>query len=126
MHNPNQHFPGPHPYPYQPMPVTQKTSFGLALSAAISGVVGIAMTIFIFSLAVSGNQGASSSTVALQEIAGLVGLLLVIGSGVLSSIGIIMNKSRIACIVILGLMSLPIMIALWLLTVLLFTALGIG
>lgn len=126
MHNPNQQFPGHHPYPYQPMPVPQKYSFVLALSAGISGALGIILVILILSQMVTGSQGSSNSTVALQEIVGFIGLLLVLASGGLATIGIARNQSRAACIAILAVMAFPIMISLFLLTVLVFTFLGIG
>lgn len=126
MHNPNQQFPGHYPYPYQPMPVPQKYSFVLALSAGISGALGIILVILILSQMVTGSQGSSNSTVALQEIMGFIGLLLVLASGGLATIGIARNQSRAACIAILAVMAFPIMISLFLLTVLVFTFLGIG
>lgn len=125
MYNHSPEFPEMNPYPYQQAPVAVKPSPGFALAAAISGVLGIIMVIFILMQVANGNQN-NSIPEKLQEIIGLFGLILVVVSGVLATIGISLNKGRVACGAILGVMSLPIVIALWLLAVLSFTALGIG
>lgn len=126
MPNRGPEFPVNNPYPYQQVPTAVKSSPGFALAAAISGVLGIIMVIFILMQVANGSQNDSVLPEKLQEIIGLMGLFLVVGSGVLAVIGISLNKSRVACGAILGVMSLPMVIALWLLAVLSFTALGIG
>jgi hypothetical protein len=126
MSNNYPEFHGNNPYPYHPMPVAGKSSFGFALAAIIAGALGITMVAFVLMQMVNGTQNDSFIPIKLQEIIGLIGLLLTVGSGVLAVIGIFLNKSRVACGVILGVMSLPIMITLWILAVLSFTALGIG
>lgn len=126
MHNHNPEFPELNPYPYQPVPVAmEKTSPGFALASVVCGVLGIIMVAFTLMQVANGNQNDSMIPEKLQEIMGIFGLILIVGSGAVAIIGISLNKSRVACGVILGLMSLPIVIALWLLTVLSFTALGI-
>lgn len=114
-------------YPaYSPAPDPGKSQFGLALSAAIAGVVGIVSSLLLFANAVSGNSNNSAIPTNVQNIILAGGLVLIVVSGIFALLGIIFNKSRIACIVIAGVMALPIMIALFLLAVGGLTLLGIG
>lgn len=122
--NPNAYPQGYHAYNQPPVP--GKTHFGLALAAGLSGALGVVLSLLIFGIMVSGNSedsilGWDSHGISLFATA----MLIVIGS-LLALVGIISNKARTACIVILGIMGLPTMIALWLITVFIFTILGIG
>lgn len=120
MNNYNQ------PGMYNPNTVKVKTSLGLAIAAGIAGVVGIFMVLFVLVNMASGTQDGFLFSTAVQNTIGLTGLILIILSPILALFGIVLNKSRIACGIIFGVMSLPTMIALWLLAVLGMTALGIG
>lgn len=114
-------------YPgYNQPPIATKPQFGLALASGITGLAGIVFSLFLFSLMVSGTSGDTIFAQDSQGISLFIGLLLIVVGAVLALLGIISNKCRTVCIIILVVLGFPTAIALFLLTVLMFTFLGIG